>query len=72
MFMEMSMMEIKIGDRMKIPAHTVFHPESGHFGKVVYISEDEKTVTVQCEKRHNGKKAVFMVKINSNKWGAQP
>jgi hypothetical protein len=65
--MEMSMTEIKIGDRMKIPAHTVFHPESGHSGKVVYISEDGKTVTVQCEKRHSGKTVAFNMAINSTK-----
>jgi len=64
--------EIKIGDKMKIPADQKFHPEYGHSGKVVWISEDGKTVAIQCEKRHNGKKVVFMVKINSNKWGAQP
>ena len=67
MFMEMSMMELKVGDRMKIPAHTVFHPESGHFGKVVYISENGKTVTVQCEKRHSGKTVAFNMTINSTK-----
>ena len=64
--------EIKIGDKMKIPADQKFHPEYGHSGKVVWISEDGETVAIQCEKRHNGKKVVFMVKINSNKWGAQP
>ena len=64
--------EIKIGDKMKIPADQKFHPEYGHSGKVVWISEDGKTVAIQCEKRHNGKKVVFMVKINSNKWGVQP
>ena len=34
--------EIKIGDKMKIPADNEFHPEAGHFGKVVWISEDVK------------------------------
>ena len=68
MFMEkMSMTEIKIGDRIKIPAHTVFHPESGHFGKVVYISDNGKTVTVQCEKRHSGKTVAFNMAMNSMK-----
>ena len=52
---------------MKIPADKKFHPEAGHFGKVVWISEDGKTVAIQCERRHNHKKAVFMVKINSKK-----
>jgi hypothetical protein len=50
---------------MKIPADSEFHPEAGHFGKVVWISEDGKTVAIQCERRHNGKKTVFMVKICS-------
>ncbi|MDH5376216.1 MAG: hypothetical protein OEW95_10460 [Candidatus Bathyarchaeota archaeon] len=50
---------------MKIPADNKFHPEAGHFGKVVWISENGKTVAIQCERRHNGKKAVFMVKICS-------
>ncbi len=57
--------KIKIGDRMKIPADNKFHPEEGHSGKCVWISEDGKTVAIQCERRHNGKKAVFMVKICS-------
>ena len=57
--------EIKIGDKMKIPADNKFHPEAGHFGKVVWISENGKTVTVQCEKRHNSKVVAFNVRINS-------
>ena len=59
--------EIKIGDKLKIPASQKFHPERGHSGKVVYISEDGKTVTVQCEKRHDGKLISVMMKINSTK-----
>ncbi len=59
--------EIKIGDKMEIPADNKFHPEFGHFGKVVWISEDGKTAAILCEKSHNHKKAVFMVKINSKK-----
>jgi hypothetical protein len=57
--------EIETGDRMKIPADSRFHPEAGHFGEVVWISEDGKTVAIQCERSHNGKKAVFLVKISS-------
>jgi len=57
--------EIKIGDKMEIPVDNKFHPEYGHSGIVVYISEDEKTVAIQCEKRHNHKKVVLMMKINS-------
>ncbi|UCD26764.1 MAG: hypothetical protein JSV75_01175 [Candidatus Bathyarchaeota archaeon] len=56
--------EIKIGDRMKIPVNQKFHPEHGHSGKVVYISEDRKTVAVQCEEKHDGKTISVMVKIN--------
>ncbi len=59
--------EIKIGDRMEIPSNQKFHPGYGHFGKVVWISENGKTVAIQCERRHNHKKAVFMVKINSKR-----
>ena len=59
--------EIKIGDRMKIPTDKKFHPEAGHFGKVVWISENGKTVAIQCERSHNHKKSVFMVKIDSKK-----
>ena len=59
--------EIKIGDTMKIPADKKFHPEKGHFGKVVWISEDGKTVAIQCKRSHNHKNAVFMVKTNSKK-----
>jgi len=57
--------EIKIGDKMKIPVHSVFHQEAGHFGKVVYISEDGKTVTVKCDRKHNGKTVAFNVAIDS-------
>jgi hypothetical protein len=57
--------EIKIGDEMKIPADQKFHPEAGHFGKVVWISEDGKTVAIQCERRHNGKIIALMVRICS-------
>jgi len=59
--------EIKIRDTVKIPADGKFHPEHGHRGKVVWISEDGKTVAIQCEKNHNGKKTVFLVKINSKR-----
>jgi len=57
--------KIKIGDKMKIPADNKFHPEAGHFGKVVWINEDGKTVAIQCEVRHKGKNTVFTVKICS-------
>jgi hypothetical protein len=57
--------EIKTGDKMKIPADSRFHPEAGHSGEVVWISEDGKTLAIQCERRHNGKTAVFLVKIAS-------
>jgi len=57
--------EIKVGDKMKIPVHSVFHQEAGHFGKVVYISEDGKTVTVKCDRKHNGKTVAFNVAIDS-------
>jgi len=59
--------EIKIGDKMKIPANQKFHPEHGHSGKVVWISEDRKTVAIQCEKQHSGKTIAVIVKINSAK-----
>ena len=54
--------EIKIGDKMKIPADQKFHPQYGHFGKVVWISENGKTVAIQCERLHNRKNVVLMVK----------
>jgi len=57
--------KIKVGDRVKIPVHKVFHPEAGHIGIVVYISYDRKTVTVQCERRHHGKKVAVNLTYNS-------
>jgi len=63
----MRAMKIEIGDKMKIPADGKFHPEHGHLGKVVWISEDEKIVAIQCERKHNGKKTVFLANINSKK-----
>jgi hypothetical protein len=59
--------EIKIGDSMKIPADAKLHREHGHSGKVLWKSEDGKTVAIQCDSRHNNKKAVFRVKIDSKK-----
>jgi hypothetical protein len=64
---DMLITEIKIGDRIEIPADNEFHPERGHFGKCVWMSEDGKTVAIKCERLHNRKNVVFMVKINSKK-----
>jgi hypothetical protein len=61
----MVMMKIKVGDKMKIPVHSVFHQEAGHVGKVVYISEDGNTVTVKCDRKHNGKTVAFNVALES-------
>ncbi len=52
---------------MEIPVDNKFHPEAGHFGKVVWIGEDGRTAAIQCERSHNHKKAVFMVKIDFKK-----
>ena len=60
-------MEIKIGDRMKIPADDKAHPEEGHFGKIVWVKEDGKAVAIQCERLHDGKNTVFIVTLNSRK-----
>jgi hypothetical protein len=57
--------KIKVGDRVKIPVHSVFHQEAGHFGKVVYISEDGRTVTVKCDRKHSGKTVAFNVTVSS-------
>jgi hypothetical protein len=66
MFTEYALMaNLKIGDRVKIPVHKVFHQESGHFGKVVYISEDGETVTVKCDRKHNGKTVAFNIAFSS-------
>lgn len=62
---EVLMAKLKVGERVKIPVHQVFHQEAGHFGKVVYISEDEETVTVKCERKHNGKTVAFNVTFSS-------
>ena len=61
--MEQVMAELKIGDRMKIPVHSVFHQEAEHYGKIVYISEDKETVTVNCERKHGGKTVAFNVTL---------
>lgn len=52
---------------MEIPVHKVLHPESGHFGKIVYVSEDGNTVTIQCDKKHDSKIVSLNVRINSRK-----
>ena len=57
--------KLKVGNRVKIPMHKVFHQETGHIGKVVYISEDGKTVTVKCGRKHNGKTVAFNVAFES-------
>ena len=59
------MVNLKIGERVKIPVHKVFHQEAGHFGKVVYISEDGETVTVKCDRKHNGKTVAFNIDFSS-------
>jgi hypothetical protein len=59
------MANLKIGERVKIPVHKVFHQEVGHFGKVVYISEDGETVTVKCDRKHNGKTVAFNIAFSS-------
>jgi len=60
-------MGIKVGDKMKIPSDGKFHPEAGHFGKCVWMSEDGKIVALQCERHHNGKNVVFILEMNSEK-----
>jgi hypothetical protein len=52
---------------VKIPVHSVFHQETGHIGKVVHISEDKRTVTVKCNRKHNGKTVAFNVALESIK-----
>lgn len=59
------MANLKIGERVKIPVHKVFHQEAGHFGKVVYISEDGETVTVKCDRKHNGKTVAFNIAFST-------
>ncbi len=58
--------EIKIGDKMKIPADEKIHPERGHVGICVWIGDDGTTVALQCERSHNSKNnTVFLVKVES-------
>ena len=57
------MADVKLGDKMKIPVHSVLHQEAGHFGKVVYISEDRNTVTVKCDRKHGGKTVAFNIAL---------
>ena len=52
---------------MKIPADEKLHPESGHTGTVMFVSEDGKTVAIECERSHEGKQTVFIVQFNSKK-----
>jgi len=60
-------LEIKIGDKVKIPVDGKFHPEAGHYGKCVWISDDGKTAAISCERSHEGKITTFMLKTNSKK-----
>ena len=57
------MSNVKIGERMKIPVHSIFHQESGHVGKIVFISEDGNTVTVKCDRKHGGKTVAFNIAL---------
>ena len=59
--------EIKVGDRIKIPADKNFHPEEGHFGICVWIGKDGKSVAIQCDRSHEGKSTVFIIEINYDK-----
>ena len=60
------MITIKVGDKVKIPADNL-HPENGHSGIVRYVSEDGKTVAVECERSHQGKRTTFIVQFDSKK-----
>lgn len=51
--------EINVGDAVKLPVDGKIHPERGHAGKCVWISEDGKTVAVQCGRSHNSKENTF-------------
>jgi hypothetical protein len=62
------MADIKLGERMKIPVHKGFHQEAEHYGKVVYISEDQETVTVKCERKHEGKIVAFNIALVPRKY----
>lgn len=57
------MVEVKLGEKIKIPVHSVFHQEAGHLGKVVYISEDGETATVKCDRKHGGKTVAFNIAL---------
>jgi hypothetical protein len=62
------MMKIKCGDKVKIPADGRFHPEAGHHGTCVWISDDRETVAVRCDRSHHGKKnTVFLVRFGPEK-----
>ena len=62
------MKEIEIGDTVKIPVNEKFHPERGHSGKCVWISDDGKTVALQCSRSHGGKSnVVFLVNFDREK-----
>ena len=59
-------MKIKRGDKVKIPAHRKLHPEEGHLGTCVWISENRETMAVRCDRSHQGKKnVVFLVRLGS-------
>ncbi len=59
------MKKVKVGEKIRIPAHSVFHQESGHIGKIVYVSDDGNTITVKCDRKHNGKTIAFNVKLEA-------
>jgi hypothetical protein len=57
---------MKVGQRVRIPADSKHHPETGHHGKCVWKSKDGETVAIECERGHSGKKnTVFLLKLNS-------
>jgi len=62
------MSEFKIGDRMNIPVHSIFHLEAGHVGKVVFISEDGNTITVKCDRKHGGKTVAFNIALQPREY----
>jgi hypothetical protein len=63
---EIILKKVKLGEKIKIPAHSVFHQESGHMGKIVYVSDDGNTITVKCDRKHNGKTIAFNVQLESS------
>jgi hypothetical protein len=59
-----SPLDLKLGAKVSIPFHPQLHPETRHIGRIVWIRDDNRTIAVQCERKHEGKIIAILMTID--------